>query len=57
MAGATSRISGVLVTGPLAPFAEDYRRELRKRGYTERPGRSTSYGRRPGSAAGSRRAS
>jgi site-specific recombinase XerD len=26
----------VLVTGPLAPFAEDYRRELRERGYTER---------------------
>src|SRR5258706_11825928 len=36
MAGATSRISKVLVTGPLAPFAEDYRRELRDRGYTER---------------------
>jgi site-specific recombinase XerD len=36
MAGATSRISRVLVTGPLAPFAEAYRRELRKRGYTER---------------------
>src|SRR6267378_3329502 len=36
MAGATSRISKVLVTGPLAPFAEDYRRELRERGYTER---------------------
>jgi hypothetical protein len=36
MAGATSRISRVLVTGPLAPFAEDYRRELRERGYTER---------------------
>jgi site-specific recombinase XerD len=37
MAGATSRISRVLVTGPLAPFGEDYRRELRERGYTERP--------------------
>src|SRR6266481_682575 len=36
MAGATSRISKVLVTGPLAPFAEGYRRELRERGYTER---------------------
>ena len=36
MAGGTSRISSVLVTGPLAPFAEDYRRELRERGYTER---------------------
>jgi site-specific recombinase XerD len=36
MAGATSRISRVLVTGPLALFAEDYRRELRERGYTDR---------------------
>lgn len=36
MAGATSRISRVLVAGPMAPFAEDYRRELRERGYTER---------------------
>jgi integrase/recombinase XerD len=36
MAGATSRISRVLVTGPLAPFAEAYRRELRERGYTAR---------------------
>jgi integrase/recombinase XerD len=36
MAGATSRVSRVLVRGPLAPFAEDYRRELRERGYTER---------------------
>jgi integrase/recombinase XerD len=36
MAGAASRISRVLVTGPLAPFAEDYGRELRERGYTER---------------------
>jgi integrase/recombinase XerD len=36
MAGAVSRVSRVLVTGPLAPFAEDYRRELRERGYTER---------------------
>jgi len=36
MTGATSRISRVLVTGPLAPFGEDYRRELRERGYTER---------------------
>jgi integrase/recombinase XerD len=36
MAGATSRISRVRVTGPLAPFAEEYRRELRERGYTER---------------------
>ena len=36
MAGATSRVSRVLMTGPLAPFAEAYRRELRERGYTER---------------------
>ena len=36
MAGATSRVSRVLTTGPLAPFAEAYRRELRERGYTER---------------------
>jgi integrase/recombinase XerD len=36
MARATSRISGVLMTGPLAPFAEAYREELRDRGYTER---------------------
>ena len=26
----------MLMTGPLAPFAEEYRRELRERGYTER---------------------
>ena len=37
MAGATSRVSGVLVMGRLAPFAGAYRRELRERGYTERP--------------------
>ncbi len=36
MAGATSRVSRVLMTGPLAPFAEAYRHELRERGYTER---------------------
>jgi integrase/recombinase XerD len=36
MAGATSRVSRVLMAGPLAPFAEAYRRELRERGYTER---------------------
>ena len=36
MAGAASRISRVRVTGRLAPFAEEYRRELRERGYTER---------------------
>ena len=31
-----SRLSRVVVTGPLAPFAETYRRELRRRGYTPR---------------------
>ncbi len=31
-----SRLSRVGVTGPLAPFAETYRRELRRRGYTPR---------------------
>jgi integrase/recombinase XerD len=31
-----SRLSQVVVTGPLAPFAETYRRELRRRGYTPR---------------------
>ena len=36
MAGATSRVSRVLMAGPLAPFAEAYRRELRERGDTER---------------------
>jgi integrase/recombinase XerD len=36
MAGATSRVSRVLMMGPLAPFAEAYRGELRERGYTER---------------------
>lgn len=36
MARATSRLSRVLVTGPLAPFAETYRRELLRRGYTRR---------------------
>ncbi len=29
----TSRLSRVVVTGPLVPFAETYRRELRRRGY------------------------
>lgn len=32
----TSRLSRVLMTGPLAPFADPYRRELRRRGYTPR---------------------
>lgn len=36
MARPTSRISGVVVTGPLAPFAGAYRRELIGRGYTPR---------------------
>lgn len=32
----TSRISRVLMTGPLAPLAEAYRLELKERGYTPR---------------------
>jgi integrase/recombinase XerD len=32
----TSRVSRVLVVGPLAPFAEQYRERLRERGYTLR---------------------
>jgi hypothetical protein len=36
MAGPTSRVSRVLMTGPLAPFADVYREELRDRGYTVR---------------------
>ena len=32
----SSRVSRVLVTGPLAPFVEAYSVELRRRGYTER---------------------
>jgi integrase/recombinase XerD len=34
MAGASSRVSRVLMTGPVAPFADEYVRELRRRGYT-----------------------
>lgn len=34
MAGSASRVSRVLMTGPLAPFAEAYATELRARGYT-----------------------
>jgi integrase/recombinase XerD len=34
MAGPTSRVSRVLMMGPLAPFAGAYRAELRRRGYT-----------------------
>ena len=34
MSGPASRVSRVLMTGPLAPFAEAYAAELRGRGYT-----------------------
>ncbi len=34
MARPTSRVSRVLMTGPLAPFAEEYGLDLRERGYT-----------------------
>ncbi len=36
MAGPASRVSGVLMAGPLAPFADAYSAELSRRGYTER---------------------
>jgi integrase/recombinase XerD len=36
MARPTSRVSGVVVTGPLAPYAAAYGRLLRTRGYTRR---------------------
>ena len=36
MARATSRVSRVLMMGPLTPFADAYRAELRERGYTVR---------------------
>ncbi len=36
MPKATSRLSRVVVRGPLAPFVEVYRLELRRRGYTPR---------------------
>lgn len=36
MARPTSRVSRVLITGPLAPFAGAYRAELKARGYTVR---------------------
>jgi site-specific recombinase XerD len=36
MSAPASRVSRVLMTGPLAPFAEAYSVELRDRGYTER---------------------
>ena len=34
MSRPTSRVSRVLMTGPLAPFADQYRRRLEERGYT-----------------------
>ena len=34
MVGPSSRVSRVLMTGPLAPFADAYSAELRERGYT-----------------------
>jgi Phage integrase, N-terminal SAM-like domain len=34
MARPTSRLSRVLMTGPLAPFADKYGQELKERGYT-----------------------
>ena len=36
MARPTSRVSRVLMTGPVAPFADAYREELLERGYTPR---------------------
>lgn len=36
MAVPMSRVSRVLMTGPVAPFADAYRAELRGRGYTPR---------------------
>jgi len=36
MARPTSRVSRVVMTGPLAPYETPYSRELRKRGYTRR---------------------
>jgi hypothetical protein len=36
MARPTSRVSGVLMRGPLVPFEDAYREELRRRGYTVR---------------------
>jgi integrase/recombinase XerD len=34
MSRPASRVCRVVVTGPLAPFADAYRAELRRRGYT-----------------------
>ena len=36
MARPTSRVSGVLMTGPLAPFQDAYEFALNERGYTQR---------------------
>lgn len=36
MVTAKSRVSGVVLTGPLAPFCDAYRLELSARGYTPR---------------------
>ena len=36
MSGPASRVSRVLMSGPLAPFADAYAAELRERGYTSR---------------------
>lgn len=36
MARPRSRVCGVLMTGPLAPFEDAYREELDRRGYTAR---------------------
>ncbi len=36
MVKAKSRVSGVVLTGPLASFCDAYRLELSARGYTER---------------------
>ena len=36
MVKARSRVSGVVLSGPLAPFRDDFRAELYGRGYTLR---------------------
>jgi hypothetical protein len=42
MADPVSRVSRVLMRGPLAPFAEEYRSELLARGYTPRTAQSAA---------------
>lgn len=42
MTGARSRVGRVLMTGPLAPFAEAYGVELKNRGYTRDSQRAAS---------------